>query len=150
MGRKIANPTVTGKGSIPEAVTVAGTTLDTHATLKTKILLTGDQVINKKLLIGEYLYSNAEVREVVNFYPEGSIEIKSPFTVDLVASPLDKVRSGGFFRASVYNDDELIIGFINGVAADPKHGYEFEQLKGIDPITYDTNGANFLVATTQQ
>jgi len=150
MGRKIANPTVNGKGCIPEPVLIEDTTLDTHATLKTKILITGKQLANKTLLMGNYLYSDGEVRKVMAFYEDGSIEIESPFTVDLAASPVEKVRSGYYFIVSVHNHDDLLTGTLNGDPCIPHVTYEFEQRKGLDPIPYDTNGGNWLVATTQQ
>ena len=150
MGREVGNPTVTGKGSIPAGVGISGTTLDTHATLKTRIEVTGPQVQNKTVLIGNYIYSEGEVREVMGFFPNGDISIKTAFTSDLSASDLVVVKNGQYFVVSVNNISTTITGTINGDTILPGVGYKFEQLKGLKPITYDTDGASFLVAITQQ
>ena len=86
MARYIFGPTAT----------ITGVTVDTHATLKTRLEVTGGPVANTKLLIGEYVFANNEIREVVNFFPNGDIQIESAFTADLSSEQLVKVKQGKY------------------------------------------------------
>lgn len=150
MAKDTSNPTVTGKGSIPAAVTIAGTTLDTHATLLTRLIITGDQLNRKSLYIGDSLYSAGELRKVVNFYPNGDIQIDEAFTTPLVAHIVAKVLNCSLKSFAVLN-----LGGADGVVdGDPLEdglGVEFENiLKGLDAVAYDAGVINFKITTTKR
>lgn len=149
MSVALDNAPVTGKGSLPAGVTVAGTTLTTDSGLSTKLNITGPSLRHRGLAEGQSLYSNGELRKITGFYENGDILIDTPFTVDLSGDDVVRVKNGSLIEVSWLNDSATLIGKVNGNDVLPKKGSSMRSHKGVDAISYDTNGATFLVTTTE-
>jgi len=139
--------TDTGVGTIPEAVSIVGITIDTDLANTVRLIVIGGQVKNKTIYEGSYIFASNQLRKVVGFFPNGDILIDSPFPNPLLSVDLKRVKRNVFKEVSVINKSTTITGQFNNEDLLPRDGLEFRDEAGLSPILYNANSGLFKITT---
>ncbi len=143
------NNLVTGNGTLPASKNLGGS-ITTHIDNPLKISVTGVKTVGI-VREGNSIFANNELRRVQSIFPNGDLLIATPFSIQLVDEELKLVENGRFKEISVFNNSDNITGSVNGNPCPPKIGFRWKEKdnEGLDAIYFDTNGADFLISTTE-
>jgi len=155
MAKRGESYTTNGIQTIPQATLATGLMASDPNNGRRINVQAGPAKLPPELQIGSYVFANGHIRKVQGFYPnETAFRIDEPFPFTLTFNPLLMLRPGRFRKISVFNASSSVTGVIqDGAYIDrpipPRTGFEWKHPQGLEPLVVNTQGADFIIVTTE-